>query len=309
MPIATDRRTQLVTVAETYFRGLAQKDMSQVPWHPDVIFRGPLAPAAPEPLGGSTAVRLWFEGLYPALDRVEVFEHYVDEAERSIATRADVHLTRPPSVLRVIDRFVVDAAGLIVEQENHYDPRPALQPAPGVMTAQERDLLSDLLVSSQHALISAIVRLTVDQWSFNPGEGRWSIAECAEHIAAAEPMIRSMIAESMKQDLPVDQVGGAHMDDMIKHGLVDRSKKFKAPEPLIPTNRFKTPEGAIEAFKKERAETIALAGGDVDLRARGSKHFIFGPLDAYGWFLFQSGHSERHTLQIEEVKTTPGYPK
>jgi len=27
----------------------------------------------------------------------------------------------------VLDRFTVDADGKIVEQENHYDPRPALR--------------------------------------------------------------------------------------------------------------------------------------------------------------------------------------
>ena len=178
MSVVTDRRSQLLTVADAYFRGLAQKNMSQVPWHPDVVFRGPLAPGAPEPLRGSTAVRSWFEGLYPALGPVEIIEHYVGEEERSIATRADVHITQPPSVLRVIDRFIVDDAGFIVEQENHYDPRPALQPAPGVMTPQERDLLLDLLVSSQQALIAAVVRLTPDQWTFTPDDDRCS-AHCA----------------------------------------------------------------------------------------------------------------------------------
>jgi hypothetical protein len=34
----------------------------------------------------------------------------------------------PPCVLRVVDRFTVDAAGRITQQENHYDPRPALAP-------------------------------------------------------------------------------------------------------------------------------------------------------------------------------------
>jgi hypothetical protein len=39
-----------------------------------------------------------------------VIEHYVGEGERSIATRADVPIAQPPSVLRVIGRFVVDEA-------------------------------------------------------------------------------------------------------------------------------------------------------------------------------------------------------
>jgi hypothetical protein len=48
-----------------------------------------------------------------------------------------VHITQPPCVLRVVDRFLVDAEGMIREQENHYDPRPALASAPGTLSHQE----------------------------------------------------------------------------------------------------------------------------------------------------------------------------
>jgi len=34
-----------------------------------------------------------------------------------------------------------------------------------------------------------------------------------------------------------------------------------------------------------------------------------GMLDAYQWILLLSGHTERHTLQILEVKADPKYPK
>jgi hypothetical protein len=187
-------------------------------------------------------------------------------------------------------------------------PPPPLTPPPAGALADTGALIAELR-RTEARFLDAVSGLTEAQWNYKPAPDRWSIAECAEHIAAAEPLIRSMIADAMKADLAADALAGAHQDGLIKKGLVDRSQKFKAPEPLIPTNRYKTPEGAINAFKRERGETIALAGGETDLRARGSKHFLFGPLDAYGWFLFQSGHSERHTLQIEEVKTTAGYPK
>ena len=179
-------------------------------------------------------------------------------------------------------------------------------PAP---TLPDRAALIAELQRTEARFLKSIEGLSEAQWTYKPAPERWSIAECAEHIAAAEPLVRNLIAEAMKNDLPAESAMNAHQDERVTKGLVDRSQKFKAPEPLIPTNRFGTPAAAVAAFKKERAETIALAGGDVDLRKRGSNHFIFGPLDAYGWFLFDSAHSERHTLQIEEVKTTAGYPK
>jgi hypothetical protein len=45
------------------------------------------------------------------------------------------------------------------------------------------------------------------------------------------------------------------------------------------------------------------------LRAHAAPHPAFGPLDAHQWILLVAGHSARHTLQIEEVKTAAGYPK
>jgi hypothetical protein len=297
-------------VADAYFRGLAQKNMSQVPWHPDVVFRGPLAPGAPEPLRGSAAVRSWFEGLYPALGPVEVIEHYVGEGERSIATRADVHITQPPSVLRVIDRFIVDEAGLIVEQENHYDPRPALQPAPGLMTPQERDLVVDLLVSSQQALIAAVVRLTPDQWTFTPGDDRWSIAQCAEHLALSEEallgMVRGQILESPAA--PEKTATARGRDGIVVAAMRDRSQRRKTFDFLEPRSSAPAPADFIDAFMTRRSATLQFVR---ETEKALHHHFAplgpLGDLDGYQWLLLLASHTERHVAQIEEVKGQPTY--
>jgi hypothetical protein len=309
MSVVTDRRSQLVTVADAYFRGLAQKNMSQVPWHPDVVFRGPLAPGEPEPLRGSAAVQSWFEGLYAALGPVEVIEHYVGEGERSIATRADVHITQPPSVLRVIDRFIVDDAGLIVEQENHYDPRPALGPAPGVMTPQERDLLLDLLVSSQQALIAAVVRLTPDQWTFTLDDDRWSIAQCAEHLALSEEallgMVRGQILESPAAPEKTAMARGR--DGIVVAAMRDRAQRRKTFDFLVPRSSAPAPAHFIDGFLTRRAATLQFVR---ETEKALHHHFAplgpLGDLDGYQWLLLLASHTERHVAQIEEVKTQAG---
>jgi hypothetical protein len=122
-----ERRAQLKAIAEAYFAGLAQRDMSAVPWAADVVLHSPLAPGGIEtPLVGEQAVREWFAQLYPVLGSTKVIEHYYNEALTVIASRADVGITSPPSTLRVVDRFTINAEGEITAQENHYDPRPAL---------------------------------------------------------------------------------------------------------------------------------------------------------------------------------------
>ena len=167
------------------------------------------------------------------------------------------------------------------------------------------DALVKELERTEAKLLQTIENVSPEQWSYKSAPDRWSIAECVEHITAAEPFIRELIVKSL--ETPAGD--GAKKDEMVLTMLVDRSKKFKAPEPLIPTNKYATKADAVAAFKAERAKTIALAKSDADFRTHGSNHFAFGPLDSYGWVLFLSGHSERHTLQIEEVTKTGGYPK
>lgn len=167
------------------------------------------------------------------------------------------------------------------------------------------DALVKELERTEARLLKALEDVTPAQWTYKAAPDRWSIAECVEHITAAEPFIREMIVKSLSTPAGKD----AKKDEMILTMLVDRSKKFKAPEPLIPTSKFATKDEGIAAYKAERAKTIALARSDADFRTHGSDHFAFGPLDSYGWVLFLSGHSERHTLQVEEVKTTEAYPK
>ena len=123
---SVQRQERLRSISENYFSGMAKKDMSDAPWAEDVILRSPLAPGGlGTPLVGVSAVREWFKSLYPVLGDINVIEHYFNEDLSAIATRSDVRLTDPPCVLRVVDRFRVDPEGRIIEQENHYDPRPA----------------------------------------------------------------------------------------------------------------------------------------------------------------------------------------
>src|SRR5688500_18997744 len=86
-----ERRAQMKSIAEAYFKGLAQRDLSAVPWAEDVVLRSPLAPGGLEtPLVGQQAVRDWFAQLYPVLGETKVLEHYYNEELTVIASRADV---------------------------------------------------------------------------------------------------------------------------------------------------------------------------------------------------------------------------
>ena len=176
--------------------------------------------------------------------------------------------------------------------------------------AGDRQKLVQHLQRTSETFLKSVEGLSEAQWNFKAAPEKWSVAECAEHITAAESFIRGTVEQGLTTPLAADQPAAELVkDEMISTMIVDRSKKFSAPEPLVPTKRFGTPEATVETFRKERAATIKLAEGDTDLRAHAVKHPGFGMLDTYGWVLFLSAHSERHTLQIEEVKAPPDFPK
>lgn len=176
------------------------------------------------------------------------------------------------------------------------------------LTETDREKLLAHLDISANAFLDSVKGLTDEQWNYRSGEGRWTIAEVAEHLAAAESLIRGGAEGAMKQPATPEMLVDARKDDGILARVTNRDEKFKAPEPLVPTNRYRSPQAAVEAFETERATTMKLARNGGDLRAYAAKGPA-GNLDAYGWLLFTSAHTVRHTKQIDEVKATPGFPK
>jgi hypothetical protein len=177
------------------------------------------------------------------------------------------------------------------------------------MTDAERTALVGHLERTAARFEKSITGLTEAQWNHKTAPDRWSPALAAEHIVTAEPFIRAMIEPILKEPTAPELLVDARKEEALGQGVVDRSKKFTAPEPLQPTGKFKTPAEALEAFRAERQKTIDFVKNGGDFRTHAAKHFVAGNLDAYGWVVFLSGHSERHTLQIEEVLADPSYPK
>ncbi len=126
---AAKRRAQLRAVTTAYFKGLAKKDLSAIPYDENVILHAPLAPGgAANPLKGKAAVLGYLNGVLPVLGKVKVLDNYFNEQMTKICTEAEIEVTSPKATLRVADCFTVNGAGKITAQENHFDPRPALPP-------------------------------------------------------------------------------------------------------------------------------------------------------------------------------------
>ena len=178
------------------------------------------------------------------------------------------------------------------------------------LTQAERDKALAYLEHTRQGVIDATNGLSPAQWNFKAGPDRWSIAQVAEHIAAAEDFIRGNITEKV-MSAPPRPAGEdvASIDEIVIKAIPDRTTKRQAPEPLVPTNRFGSPQGSLKHFVESRAITEDFLKKTPDLREHATDSPLGKKLDAYQWVLFISAHSERHTKQILEVKADPNFPK
>ena len=183
------------------------------------------------------------------------------------------------------------------------------------LSQAERDKAVAELEGSKKAFLDATKGLSPAQWNFKSAPERWSVAECAEHIALSEGFIFGIIGERiMKAPAnPEKREAAAGKDDKIVAMIQDRSHKATAPEPIDPAkNKSMTGDESIKLFLDGRAKSIDyVKTTKEDLRDHLFDHPVpaIGTLDAYQWILFMSGHSRRHTLQILEVKADPNFPK
>jgi DinB superfamily len=178
------------------------------------------------------------------------------------------------------------------------------------LTPADRDAALKYLESTRQGVIDATKGLSPAQWNFKQAADRWSVAEVTEHIAAAEDLLFEMITtQVMKAPARTENDDVKVLDQMVLTGVPDRSQKRQAPEPLKPTNRFGSPEAALQHFLDSRAQTIAFLQKTDDLRSHATDSPLGKKLDGYEWILFIAAHSERHTKQINEVKADPKFPK
>ncbi len=177
------------------------------------------------------------------------------------------------------------------------------------VTQAERDKALQYLETTKKNVLDATKGLSEAQWNFKPAPDRWSVAQVMEHIAAAEDFIRGLV----KEKVMMGPAGGPgrdwkKADDGVLAMVPDRTNKAQAPEPLVPTNRFGSPEASIKHFVESRATTEDFLKTATGLRDHVADSPM-GQLDGYEFVLLIAAHSERHTKQINEVKADPNFPK
>jgi len=176
-------------------------------------------------------------------------------------------------------------------------------------TQADKDKALAYLETTKKGVLDATKGLSEAQWNFKAAPDKWSVAQCSEHIAAAEDFIRGMIVENVMKAPAAPDRDIAKVDAGVMAMIPNRSIKAHAPEPLVPTNRFGSPEGSLKHFVESRRTTEDFLKETPDLRAHAVDSPLGSKLDPYEWVLYIAAHSERHTKQILEVKADPNFPK
>jgi uncharacterized damage-inducible protein DinB len=181
----------------------------------------------------------------------------------------------------------------------------------GFMEQHERKAVLDQLDASRDRLLGLVEGLTVEQWTFRPGEGRWSISECLEHVTRVENRVTGLIGKKLQEPQePEKRELVAGKDAMLARVIPDRTNRIEAPEPARPISQWPDPNELLAQFQTTRASTTRFtAETGADLRRYFIAHPVFGELDCYQWLLALSLHGERHARQVEEIKAAEAFPK
>ena len=186
-----------------------------------------------------------------------------------------------------------------------------LKPRDKTLTQKERDFAIQFMVSTRDTILLDVRGLSAAQLNFKADSTRWSVAQCVEHIALAEAALTMAYQQALNSAAdPSKRDSIKYSDQQIIHFLTDRSRKFQAPEMLKPVGSFGSFQASLDSFVARRNRNIEfIKTTQADLRDHCSSFPGVGMVDDYQVVLFMVSHSKRHTLQLEEVKANPNYPR
>lgn len=172
------------------------------------------------------------------------------------------------------------------------------------MSAGDRQRVLAHMEMTEAWLVSEVSGLSEAQLSFKATPTTWSIKEVVEHLAIAEPQYWTQLQDSLSQ--PVGYKSESTDAAILWYGI-DRTNRNTTGEARVPKGQFKTAEEALASFRKLRSTMVTFSKEtQEDLRGRQLKG---GSMDVYQWLLMISTHSQRHIMQIREVKAESGFPK
>ncbi len=180
------------------------------------------------------------------------------------------------------------------------------------ITAADRERAISYLQQTRQQYVDLLSSVNEAQWKYKASPERWSIAECAEHIALTEDEIHNGMRKNLDRPRPDSEAlaKARAKDDRIIPEILDRSKKREAPPQIRPTGRWVSKDETLKNFLASRDRVIEyMRTTQDDLYGHLGGHATLGPITTYQWYIALSAHTQRHLEQAAEVTREPGYPR
>jgi hypothetical protein len=180
----------------------------------------------------------------------------------------------------------------------------ALPALAGPMTEGERQRLLAHFEMTEQWLLEELKTLSPAQLTFQMTPDSWSIQEVVEHLAIAEPQYWQQVQDSLAQPLGYKSES---TDAAILWYGIDRTNRTRTGEARVPRGKYQSARESLADFRRLRGTMVQFVRtSQDDVRGRQLKG---GNMDVYQWLLMISTHSQRHILQIHEIKAHANYPR
>jgi uncharacterized damage-inducible protein DinB len=179
------------------------------------------------------------------------------------------------------------------------------------LTSTERESLLKNLAESREHLLRLVQGLSREQLHHrSPARGRWTVAECVEHIAIVEGRVLGSIQKTLEPGPDSSKRSAMQgQNDALVANVAGRVTRIQGPDVLAPPGRWPD-EQLLKEFEAARHQTLDFTASiAADLRRHFFKHPVLGELDLYQWLLLSAAHCDRHCAQSEEVMASPGFPR
>lgn len=166
--------------------------------------------------------------------------------------------------------------------------------------------------AAQERFAAAVAGLSETQGGFRPAEGRWTIAEIVEHVSIVNDGFLRITNKLLKQAEAAGRPARTELNlgptSLLEDGKQNEIK-FSAPDRVKPQggvsieSALARMQAVLKGFDELRPRIEA-----TDLTEETFPHPAFGEISAYRWIILLGEHEDRHRLQIEAIKQSPGYP-
>ncbi|GLV65930.1 PadR family transcriptional regulator [Bacillus mycoides] len=160
--------------------------------------------------------------------------------------------------------------------------------------------VNDKFYETRNNLLEEITLLSNAQFNSKPDMNKWSIAQVCHHLVLLDERAIKVISFGLKE---IDSLQIERQE--IRSILLDRTKKFIAPEILEPSLEPFEVQQMIDLLNDSRKKLMTFLSTveDVSILTKKSvKHPALGELLLDQWVELIYLHEQRHIEQIKEVK-------